>query len=101
MYFSDKNLAAIEIELSRFWNIGWLLLIVNLDTRKRYWIAYESIEEKIYAKVTDVDLEDLRLPGEFSILQMKLEPNRIEIQLEYLMEYLTIDDMPEVFLGQS
>ena len=102
MYFSDKNLAAIEIEISRLrLNIGWMLLILNLETRKRYWIAYESLAEKIYTRVTDVDLEELTHPEEFAILQMRLKPNRIEIQFNTEMEYHTLVDMPQVSLGQS
>ena len=100
MYFSDKNLVAIEIELSRL-NIGWLLLIINLETRKRYWISYESLAEKIYASITDVDLEELTTPEEFAIIQMRLKPNRIEIKFQEIMEYHTLDDMPNVDLGQS
>ena len=100
MYFSDKNLVAIEIELSRL-NNGWLLLILNLETRKRYWISYESLAEKIYTSITDVDLEELTTPEEFAILQMRLKPNRIEISFSNEMEYHTLDDMPRVSLGQS
>jgi len=100
MYFSDKNLVAIEIELSRL-NIGWLLLILNLETRKRYLISYESLARKIYTSVTDVDLEELTTPEEFAIIQMRLKPNRIEIKFREIMEYHTLDDMPNVDLGQS
>ena len=100
MYFSDKNLVAIEIELSRL-NNGWLLLILNLETRKRYWISYESLAEKIYTSITDVDLEELTTPEDFAILQMRLKPNRIEISFSNEMEYHTLDDMPQVSVGQS
>ena len=78
-----------------------MLLILNLETRKRYWIAYESLAEKIYTRVTDVDLEELTHPEEFAILQMRLKPNRIEIQFNTEMEYHTLVDMPQVSLGQS
>ena len=100
MYFSDKNLAAIEIELSRL-NIGWMLLILNLATRKRYWITYVSLENKIYTSdlITDVELEELALPGEFEIRQMRLKPNRIEIKFHTEMYYHTLVGMPEVLLG--
>ena len=104
MYFSDKNLAAIEIETH-----GWYsqLLILNLVTRKRYWIASDSLEDKIYTSpyLPDVDLEDLFGPGELEIRQLRLKPNQIEIQLQTkFMEYThfcNIDDMSQESLGQS
>ena len=102
MYFSDKNLAAIEIELSRL-RIGWILLILDLATRKRYWITYESLVDKLYTSnlITDVELEELVIMEEFEIRQIRLKPNRIEIQFHTEMYYHTLEDMPDVPLGQS
>ena len=87
----------MEIE-TRDWN--WKLLIVNLATRKRYWIDYESLEDKIYTRITDVDLNEVA-GMEFAIRQMRVKPNRIEIDFHKEMEYHTLDDMPEVLLVQS
>ena len=105
MYFSDKNLAAIEIETH-----GWYsqLLILNLVTRKRYWIESDSLEDKIYTSPylpDDFDLNDLFRPGELEIRQLRLKPNQIEIQLqtkfwEYT-HFCNIDDISQEFLGQS
>ena len=103
MYFSDKNLAAIEIELSRLYSRGWMLLILDLATRKRYWITYDSLVNKIYTSdlITEVELEELVIPEVFEIRQMRLKPNRIEIQFRTEMYYHTLEDMPDVPLGQS
>ena len=99
MYFSDKNLAAIEIDTYGHY---WKLLILNLETRKRYWIVGESLEDKIYTSpyIPDLDMEDLVRAGEFEIRQMRLKPNQIEIQVQTEMVN-HIDDTSQVFLGQS
>ena len=100
MYFSEKNLAAIEIETEIGHN--WLL-ILNLVTRKRYWIDSELFQDKIYTSPylpSDFDLNDLFRSGEFEIRQMRLKPNQIEIQVQTEMVN-HIDDISQVFLGQS
>ena len=97
VYFSDKNFVAIDIEIH---DLNWMLLILNLATRKRYWIPYDLLEEKIYGRITDVDLEELS-GMEFEIYDMRVKPDRIEIEFHKAMEYHTLDDMPEVLIGQS
>ena len=100
MYFSDKNLAAIEIEIHDYIS---MLLILNLATRKRYWIEVESLQDKIYTSPylpDDFDLNDIFRSGEFEIRQMSLKPNQIEIQLQTGFE-CDDDDMYQEFLGQS
>lgn len=98
VYFSDKNFVAIDIETRH--DLNWMLLILNLATRKRFWIPYDLIEEKIYARTTDLDLEELS-GREFEIYDMRVKPNRIEIEFHKDMEYHTLDDMPDVMIGQS
>ena len=84
----------------------WRLLILNLATRKRYWIDTESLEDKIYPMITDFDYEELG-GGQFGISKMKVKPNRIEIEYHAELDYdpndesAMIYDTAEVFVGQS
>ena len=103
VYFSDKNFVAIEIQTH---DHRVMLLILNLATRKRYWIATKSLEDNIYTRIPDFDYEELG-GGQFGISQMKVQPNRIEIEYHAELDYVTNDESviiyetAEVFVGQS
>ena len=106
VFFSRKNFVAIEMVID-FDDEIYMLLIMNLVTRKRFWISTRSLEEKILAKITDVDLDgdpyDLEFlaGGEKEIRQMRVKSNRIEIKYHLTQDYDTYDRMAQVFIGQS
>ena len=103
VYFSDKNFVAIEIQTH---DLRDMLLILNLATRKRYWIATQLLEDKIYTRITEFDFEELG-GGQFEIHEMKVQPNRIKIEYHAELDYdpndesAMIYDTAEVFVGQS
>lgn len=103
VFFSRKNFVAIEMAMA----IDYRLLILNLVTRKRFWISTKSLEQKILAQITDVDLDgdpyDLEelAGGEKEIRQMRVKSNRIEMKYHITQDYDTYDDMAQVFIGQS
>ena len=104
VYFSEKNFVAIEID-----NNDFMLLILNLATQKRYWIEVASLDEKIYAKITDVDRNGVPIdPGLFDseseIRQMKVRPDKIEINYYITTDYPNNDTpghMAFIYIGQS
>ena len=101
VYFSDKNFVAIEIETE----VNVFLLILNLASRNRYWIEVNSLEEKILAKITDLDGElfDLKanMIGEPEIHQMKVRPNQIEMKYHIRQVYESSEsyDFAEMEIG--
>lgn len=95
VYFSDKNFVAIEIETDD----SFLLLILNLASRKRYWFEIDSLEEKIIAKITDIDGEQLNPVGEPEIRQMKVQTNQIEMKYHIRHVHYTYDNFGEVGIG--
>ena len=87
-----------------------MLLILNLESGKRYWIEQDSLERKIHAKITDdeeLDLDgepydlEVNSANEREIRQMRVKSNRIEIKYHIEQDYDTYDDMAQVFIGQS
>lgn len=78
------------------WMIGiGDLLILNLATRKKFWMTRSVIENQIKTKVTDVDddgnpfdLDDF-LVNQSSILKMTIGTHEIEVK--YQIEYQTHD----------
>ena len=104
VYFSKKNFVAIEIHQHDV-----MLLILNLATRKRYWIEIASLEQKIYAKITGVDRHGVPIdPGLFDseseIRQMKVRPDKIEINYYITTDYPENDidgHMAFIYIGQS
>ena len=71
------------------------LLILNLATRKKFWMTRSVIENQIKTKVTDVDddgnpfdLDDF-LVNQSSILEMTIGTHEIEVK--YQIEYQTHD----------
>ena len=88
----DKNFVVIQVLIDDF-----VLMILNLATQKKFWIQPGVIEEKIFAKITDVDIdgepfdfEDMAV-GEWEIRQMKVRSNRIEIKYNIITEYYSYD----------
>ena len=61
-----------------------ILLILNLATRKRYWISKESLEEKFLRLIVTVGGElvdmDMAMVEETKCAQMKVGANQIEIK---------------------
>ena len=61
-----------------------ILLILNLVTRKRYWISKESLEEKLLSMTVSVGGEsvdmDMAIVEETKVGQMKVGANQIEIK---------------------
>ena len=61
-----------------------ILLILNLATRKRYWISKESLEEKFLQLIVTVGGElvdmDMAMVEETKCGQMKVGANQIEIK---------------------
>ena len=78
------------------WMIGiGDLLILNLATRKKFWMTRSVIENQIKTKVTDVDddgnpydLDDF-LENQSSIREMTIGTHEIEVK--YQIEYQTHD----------
>ena len=100
LFFSWKNFVAIEIEMD-----DEVFLILNLATRKRYWMKFKTLHEKIFAKmIHHVDLDgdpydfDL-IDAEIEIRQMTVNPNRIEMKYHMRSDYDTYDDMALLFIG--
>ena len=71
------------------------LLILNLATRKKFWMTRSMVHDQIIAKVTDLD--DDGNPNDFdgfflqvsSIREMKIGTH--EIKVKYQIEYQTQD----------
>ena len=82
-----------------------MLLILNLLTKSRYWIELKSLEEKIFEKITDDDIDgepfilEEMTGGEFEILQMNISENQIEINYHYKTDYDSYDDVAELLIG--
>ena len=101
-YFSKKNFVAIEIDYE-------MLLILNLATRKRYWIEIGALEQPIYAKITGVDRHGVPIDPDLfdsvsEIRQMKVRPDKIEMNYYITTDYPDNDiygHMAFVYLGQS
>ena len=61
-----------------------ILLILNLATRKRYWISKESLEEKLLSMDLSIGGEsvdmDMAMVEETKVGQMRVGANQIEIK---------------------
>ena len=96
----DENFVVIEVLIDDF-----VLMILNLATQNKFWIQPGIIEKKIFAKITDVDIdgdpfdfEDMA-GGEWEIRQMKVRSNRIEIKYNIITEYYSYDYCVELSIG--
>ena len=82
-----------------------ILLILNLATRKRYWISKESLEEKFLRLIVTVGGElvdmDMAMVEETKCGQMKVGANQIEIKHRARVSFELTLYSGNLFIGKS